>query len=68
MSADGLTRDAELVNEGRRFQADLGCKGWSHRGDLDGRPGESLIDASGPWLPPSMIDDPVHFREPGLSC
>jgi len=36
-------------------------------GDLDARPGEQLIDASGLWLLPGMIDDQAHFREPGLT-
>src|SRR6202000_1521705 len=36
-------------------------------GSLDARPGEQMIDASGLWLLPGMIDDQVHFREPGLT-
>ena len=26
-----------------------------------------IIDARGAWLLPGMIDDQVHFREPGLT-
>ena len=29
-------------------------------------PGEHVVDADGRWLMPGMIDDQVHFREPGL--
>ena len=28
---------------------------------------EEIIDASGKWLIPGVIDDQVHFREPGLT-
>ena len=70
MSHDWLIKNAELVNEGRRFHADLRVKAGrieAIAGDLDARPGEQVIDASGLWLLPGMIDDQVHFREPGLT-
>lgn len=70
MATDLLIKNAELVNEGRRFQADLRVHAGhidAIGGDLDARPGETVIDASGLWLLPGMIDDHVHFREPGLS-
>ncbi len=66
-----LIVNARLVNEGRQFDADL-------RIGEDGRiaqigpqlaaaPGETVVDAAGRWLLPGMIDDQVHFREPGLT-
>lgn len=70
MSTDWLIKNAELVNEGRRFHADLRVKQGrieTIAGDLDARPGEQVIDAAGLWLFPGMIDDQVHFREPGLT-
>jgi len=70
MSTDWLIKNAELVNEGRRFHADLRVKNGrieTIAGDLDSRPGEQVMDASGLWLLPGMIDDQVHFREPGMS-
>ena len=70
MSTDWLIKNAELVNEGRRFHADLRVKGGrieTIAGDLDARPGEHVVDAAGLWLLPGMIDDQVHFREPGLT-
>jgi predicted amidohydrolase YtcJ len=70
MSTDWLIKNAELVNEGRRFHADLRVKNGRIEtiGDsLDARPGEQVIDATGLWLLPGMIDDQVHFREPGLT-
>ena len=70
MSHDWLIKNAELVNEGRRFHADLRVKAGrieAIAGDLNARSGEQVIDASGLWLLPGMIDDQVHFREPGLT-
>lgn len=70
MSTDWLIKNAELINEGRRFHADLRVKGGrieTIAGDLAARPGEQVVDAAGLWLLPGMIDDQVHFREPGLT-
>ncbi|MEI7037121.1 dihydroorotase [Fulvimonas yonginensis] len=70
MSTDWLIKNAELINEGRRFQADLRIKSGridAVGGDLGARPGEQVLDAAGLWLLPGMIDDQVHFREPGLT-
>lgn len=70
MSERWLIREAELVNEGRRFHADVRL----HDGrieriapELSAEPGERVLDARGRWLLPGMIDDQVHFREPGLT-
>ncbi|RUL72929.1 dihydroorotase [Dyella choica] len=70
MSTDWLIKNAELVNEGRRRHADLRVRlgRIDAIGDgLSARPGEQVIDATGLWLLPGMIDDQVHFREPGLT-
>jgi len=66
---DWLIRNADIVNEGRRFQGDVRVR--SGRIDaiapgLAQKPGEQVFDASGRLLLPGMIDDQVHFREPGL--
>ena len=69
--ADWLIKNAELVNEGRRFHADLRIRDRRIAeigGDLHGRAGERVFDASGLWLLPGMIDDHVHFREPGYTA
>ncbi|KIK83767.1 dihydroorotase [Pseudomonas sp. W15Feb9B] len=63
-----LIRNARLVNEGREFDGDLLV---SHgrivkiAGRIDGENARVEIDANGQWLLPGMIDDQVHFREPG---
>lgn len=67
---DWLITNAELINEGRRFHADLRIRdGRIDRidGSLAAQPGERVFDANGRWLLPGMIDDQVHFREPGLT-
>jgi dihydroorotase len=67
--SDTLIVNARLVNEGREFDGDLRIA----RGriaaigsGLAAREGEQVVDAAGRRLLPGMIDDQVHFREPGL--
>ena len=70
MSASTLITNATLVNEGRIFQADVRIDGQRIAAiapALMPLPDETVIDASGKWLMPGMIDDQVHFREPGLT-
>lgn len=70
MSDAWLIKNADLINEGTRRRADVRLKGQRIEeidGDLRARTGEQVIDASGLWLLPGMIDDQVHFREPGLT-
>lgn len=70
MSNQWLIRNATLVNEGRCFIADLRIRAGliaQIGSDLEVWPGEALVDATGLWLLPGMIDDQVHFREPGLT-
>lgn len=59
--------NARLVNEGETVEQDL----WIARGRIAGiggrgSDGAAVFDAGGAWLVPGMIDDQVHFREPGL--
>jgi dihydroorotase len=64
-----LITNARMVNEGRVNEGDLLV--------VDGRidrigagisaPGVEVIDAAGQVLMPGMIDDQVHFREPGVT-
>ncbi len=70
MSERWLIRDAELVNEGRHHHGDLRIRdGRIARiaPQLAAEPGEQVLEARGRWLLPGMIDDQVHFREPGLT-
>ena len=69
-----LIVNARLVNEGREFDGDLrisnrhGADGRIEQigSGLSARAGEAVIDAAGRRLLPGMIDDQVHFREPGM--
>lgn len=66
-----LITNAELVNAGRRFQADLRIRGERIAeigAGLSAHAGEQVLDAAGCWLLPGMIDDHVHFREPGFTA
>ena len=65
-----LITNARLINEGEIRDADVLI-----RGDRIDQVGTSIsapegcevIDAAGRFLMPGMIDDQVHFREPGLT-
>ena len=66
---DQLIKHATIVNEGRSRIADLRIRGGriDAIGDsLAAREGEAVLDAAGRILMPGVIDDQVHFREPGL--
>ena len=61
-----VIKNARMVNEGSVTEGDLAIRdGRIERvgGVIDG---DREIDARGAWLIPGMIDDQVHFREPGF--
>ena len=67
-------KDAVIINENREFRGSVLIQGDKieqiYEGDLYDRMidiSEEIIDASGKWLIPGVIDDQVHFREPGLT-
>jgi dihydroorotase len=65
-----LILNANIVNEGKVFEADVLIKGKHIEvigKDLGSRPANTIIDAKGQYLFPGIIDDQVHFREPGLT-
>ncbi len=67
---DSLIVNAEIVNEGRRFHGDVRVRGGridAVASSLAAQPGERVFDARGRLLIPGMIDDHVHFREPGYT-
>ncbi|WP_119717865.1 dihydroorotase [Cognatilysobacter tabacisoli] len=64
-----LIVNARLVNEGREFDGDLRIADGlivEIGSGLSARAGETVVDAAGRRLLPGMIDDQVHFREPGM--
>jgi dihydroorotase len=65
-----LIRQATLVNEGQRFCSDLRIEDGriaQIASSIEPHKDDWVIDATGLWLLPGMIDDQVHFREPGLT-
>jgi dihydroorotase len=64
-----LITNADIVNEGRRFHGDVRVRDArieTIAPSLSAGPNERVFDANGRLLVPGMIDDQVHFREPGL--
>ncbi|HAP94458.1 dihydroorotase [Epilithonimonas hominis] len=64
-----LIKNAQIVNEGKIIQSDILIEN-----DLISKiephiseKADQIIDASGKYLLPGVIDDQVHFREPGLT-
>lgn len=66
-----LIQGATLVNEGKTFVADVRIEGERileiSTSGLAAKSNEQVISAEGLHLLPGMIDDQVHFREPGLT-
>ena len=64
-----LIKNAQVVNQGQVLVQDLFIKdGRIERIDSSiDRQADQLIDAQGLHLLPGLIDDQVHFREPGLT-
>ena len=64
-----LLKNAQIVNEGAIQKADLLIDGdriakiASSISDADAE----IIDLEGKFLMPGVVDDQVHFREPGLT-
>jgi dihydroorotase len=66
-----LIVNAQIVNEGKIFKGDVLIEGSVITEVSSSRPKRPLnvniIDAKGKYLLPGIIDDQVHFREPGLT-
>eukprot|EP00388_Colpodella_angusta_P022225 GDKJ01056747.1.p1 GENE.GDKJ01056747.1~~GDKJ01056747.1.p1 ORF type:complete len:446 (+),score=67.35 GDKJ01056747.1:630-1967(+) len=65
-----LILNAQVVNEGKIQSADVFVKdGLIEKigTNLSGLTADTVIDAAGKYLFPGVIDDQVHFREPGLT-
>jgi dihydroorotase len=76
MSGNFYISNARIVNEGEIFNGGLIIRnGLIHKVIRDEVPGQEnedvkgmpSIDAGGKFLIPGVIDDQVHFREPGLT-
>lgn len=64
-----LLRNARAVNRGRIFETDIFIKNGRIEqlaGEIN-RPADIEFDLAGKTVIPGIIDDQVHFREPGLT-
>jgi dihydroorotase len=64
-------KNATLINEGKSVIGDLRIENGriteiSTQG-IQAKSTDTVIDATGLWLMPGVIDDQVHFREPGFT-
>ena len=69
-----LIQNPRIINEGRSFIGSVLVEGDKIAAVFEGEvPGNvraeanQVIDATGKWLIPGVIDDQVHFRDPGLT-
>jgi len=70
MNKSTVIRNTRLVNEGQVTESDVLLKNGRIEKiakDLQAPAGADVVDANGRHLLPGMIDDQVHFREPGLT-
>ncbi len=66
---DILIKNASVINEGCITQSDVAIMNGriaKIASSIDGD-AKKIIDLEGDYLAPGMIDDQVHFREPGLT-
>ena len=66
---DLVLKNGTLVNEGRIFESDIGIKGQRIEKISSSIEDEAkhVINLEGKHVLPGLIDDQVHFREPGLT-
>lgn len=65
-----LIKNAQIVNEGKIFKADVLIENdliEKISEEISEENADKIIDAEGKFLIPGVIDDQVHFREPGLT-
>ena len=65
-----LIKNAQIVNEGKVYTSDLliaDGKINKIAPQITGKPGITEINGEGRYVLPGVIDDQVHFREPGLT-
>ncbi|EKF56638.1 dihydroorotase [Galbibacter marinus] len=64
-----LIKNATIVNQGEILESDVLVEGEYIKliGKSLSDPTAEVIDAQGKYLIPGVIDDQVHFREPGLT-
>lgn len=62
-----VLKNGTIVNENRCIEGDIAIDEFGRISQIGGTAtGSSEIDVTGSWILPGMIDDQVHFREPGM--
>lgn len=66
---DILIKDATIINRGEKVHGDLLIRNGriAKIGGVLQDSGAREINGAGKWVIPGLIDDQVHFREPGLT-
>ncbi|MEA1896760.1 MAG: dihydroorotase [Bacteroidota bacterium] len=70
---DIIIKNALIINEGKRFEGSVWIKNGLifkiYSGEFNPVISDSteIVDAGKRWLIPGVIDDQVHFRDPGLT-
>ena len=66
---DLILKNCNIVNEGSIYESDIAIK--NNRIELIDKDisleSKKIIDIDGRYVLPGLIDDQVHFREPGLT-
>lgn len=65
-----LIKNGTIFNENKRFISDIlieNDKIVEINESIENQSINKVIDATGMWILPGVIDDQVHFREPGLT-
>jgi dihydroorotase len=65
-----LIKNAQIVNEGKIFKSDVLIENdliAKISSTISEENADTIINAEGKFLIPGVIDDQVHFREPGLT-
>lgn len=71
MNGRTLIRNASIVNEGRIFRGSVLIEGERilavEEGTIEAAENDDVVEAKGRFLLPGVVDDQVHFREPGMT-
>ncbi len=66
-----LIKNAHITDSGKTFKGQVLIEdefiAGVYKGKKNNLSADKVIDADGKWLIPGIIDDQVHFREPGLT-
>jgi dihydroorotase len=67
---DILIKNGTFINEGKQFSGDMLIRNGKIEkiaSQIDTLANVKELNAEGKWILPGIIDDQVHFREPGLT-